>query len=91
MERQFTFSLVDDSLHCGYSVGFGAHWFWGKSRKEANCTRYNYFVNWLGLLCLECSANKQFKRDSARVAFLVCVGFSVEVPCSGLVIACFTP
>ncbi|EGR1752815.1 TPA: DUF3265 domain-containing protein [Vibrio parahaemolyticus] len=35
--------------------------------------------------------NKQFKRDSARVAFLVCVGFCVEVPCSGLVIACFTP
>ncbi|ENL6776040.1 DUF3265 domain-containing protein [Vibrio parahaemolyticus] len=26
--------------------------------------------------------NKQFKRDSARVAFLVCVSFSVEVPCS---------
>ncbi|EGR3340916.1 hypothetical protein DMN96_25480, partial [Vibrio parahaemolyticus] len=26
-----------------------------------------------------------------RVAFLVCVDFSVEVPCSGLVIACFTP
>ncbi|HCM0841055.1 TPA: DUF3265 domain-containing protein, partial [Vibrio parahaemolyticus] len=25
--------------------------------------------------------NKQFKRDSARVAFLVCVGFCVEVPC----------
>nr|WP_245398303.1 DUF3265 domain-containing protein [Vibrio parahaemolyticus] len=22
---------------------------------------------------------------------MVCVGFSVEVPCSGLVIACFTP
>ncbi|EGQ8132890.1 DUF3265 domain-containing protein [Vibrio parahaemolyticus] len=36
-------------------------------------------------------ANKQFKRDSARVAFLVCVGFGVEVPCSGLVSACFTP
>ncbi|HCM1609746.1 TPA: DUF3265 domain-containing protein [Vibrio parahaemolyticus] len=35
--------------------------------------------------------NKQFKRDSARVAFLVCVGFSVEVLCGGLVIACFTP
>ncbi|EJG1660313.1 DUF3265 domain-containing protein [Vibrio parahaemolyticus] len=35
--------------------------------------------------------NKQFKRDSARVAFLVCVGFGVEVQCSGLVIACFTP
>ncbi|EIV1638566.1 DUF3265 domain-containing protein [Vibrio parahaemolyticus] len=35
--------------------------------------------------------NKQFKWDSARVAFLVCVGFGVEVPCSGLVIACFTP
>ncbi|EIU6823126.1 TPA: DUF3265 domain-containing protein [Vibrio parahaemolyticus] len=33
------------------------------------------------MLCLECSANKQFKRDSARVAFLVCVGFGVEVQC----------
>ncbi|HFQ4994773.1 TPA: DUF3265 domain-containing protein, partial [Vibrio vulnificus] len=28
------------------------------------------------------SYNKQFKRDSARVAFLVCVDFGVEVPCS---------
>ncbi|TBT37129.1 DUF3265 domain-containing protein [Vibrio parahaemolyticus] len=37
------------------------------------------------------SYNKQFKRDSARVAFLVCVGFGVEVLCRGLVIACFTP
>ncbi|HAS8178333.1 TPA: DUF3265 domain-containing protein [Vibrio vulnificus] len=36
-------------------------------------------------------ANKQFKRDSARVAFLVCGCFGVEVSCSGLVIACFTP
>ncbi|ELB2161066.1 DUF3265 domain-containing protein [Vibrio parahaemolyticus] len=35
--------------------------------------------------------NKQFKRDSARVAFLVCVGFCVAVPCGNLVIACFTP
>ncbi|MDF4993276.1 DUF3265 domain-containing protein [Vibrio parahaemolyticus] len=35
--------------------------------------------------------NKQLKRDSARVAFLVCVGFSVEVPCSSIGIACFTP
>ncbi|ELJ8822724.1 DUF3265 domain-containing protein [Vibrio parahaemolyticus] len=25
------------------------------------------------------------------MAFLVCVDFSVEVPCSGFVIACFTP
>ncbi|EGS6764454.1 DUF3265 domain-containing protein [Vibrio parahaemolyticus] len=25
------------------------------------------------------------------MAFLVCVGFGVEVPCSGLVSACFTP
>ncbi|MDF5053656.1 DUF3265 domain-containing protein [Vibrio parahaemolyticus] len=25
------------------------------------------------------------------MAFSVCVGFGVEVPCSGLVIACFTP
>ncbi|HCG8466465.1 TPA: DUF3265 domain-containing protein [Vibrio parahaemolyticus] len=41
---------------------------------------------------LEASAhNKQFKGDSARVAFLVCVDFGVEVLCSGLVIACFTP
>ncbi|EIZ0690080.1 TPA: DUF3265 domain-containing protein [Vibrio parahaemolyticus] len=36
-------------------------------------------------------ANKQFKRDSARVAFLVCIDFGVEVLCGGLVIACFTP
>ncbi|EGQ7835419.1 DUF3265 domain-containing protein [Vibrio vulnificus] len=35
--------------------------------------------------------NKQFKRDSARVAFLVCVDFGVEVLCSSLVIACFAP
>ncbi|ATI48346.1 DUF3265 domain-containing protein [Vibrio parahaemolyticus] len=27
----------------------------------------------------------------ARVAFLVCGSFGVEVPCSSLVIACFTP
>ncbi|HDY7781969.1 TPA: DUF3265 domain-containing protein [Vibrio vulnificus] len=27
----------------------------------------------------------------ARVAFLVCGGFCVEVLCRGLVIACFTP
>ncbi|TOM05430.1 DUF3265 domain-containing protein [Vibrio parahaemolyticus] len=37
------------------------------------------------------SHSKQFKRDSARVAFLVCVGFGVEVQCGGLVVACFTP
>ncbi|HHG3488248.1 TPA: DUF3265 domain-containing protein [Vibrio parahaemolyticus] len=37
------------------------------------------------------SYNKQFKRDSARVAFLVCGGFGVEVPCGSLAIACFTP
>ncbi|EGQ7779453.1 TPA: DUF3265 domain-containing protein [Vibrio parahaemolyticus] len=43
------------------------------------------------MLCLECSANKQFKRDSARVAFLACVGFCVEVQCSDIGIACFTP
>ncbi|MBH9742629.1 DUF3265 domain-containing protein [Vibrio navarrensis] len=35
--------------------------------------------------------NKQFKRDSARVAFLVCVDSSDEVLCSSLVIACFAP
>ncbi|EJG1033466.1 DUF3265 domain-containing protein [Vibrio parahaemolyticus] len=31
------------------------------------------------------------KCDSARVAFLICGGFCVEVPCRCLVIACFTP
>nr|WP_324170304.1 DUF3265 domain-containing protein [Vibrio parahaemolyticus] len=36
-------------------------------------------------------ANKQFKRDLARVAFLVCGDLGVEVPCRCLVIACFTP
>ncbi|HHC6527265.1 TPA: DUF3265 domain-containing protein [Vibrio parahaemolyticus] len=35
--------------------------------------------------------NKQFKRDSARVAFLVCGDFCVEVTCSNIGIACFTP
>ncbi|EKO4254634.1 TPA: DUF3265 domain-containing protein [Vibrio parahaemolyticus] len=35
--------------------------------------------------------NKQFKRDSARVAFLLCGGFCVEVPCKSFGIACFTP
>ncbi|HCE3215922.1 TPA: DUF3265 domain-containing protein [Vibrio parahaemolyticus] len=34
--------------------------------------------------------NKQFKSDSARVAFLLCGGFCV-VPCSSIGIACFTP
>nr|WP_319556682.1 DUF3265 domain-containing protein [uncultured Vibrio sp.] len=44
------------------------------------------------MLCiLNCEHNKPFKRDSARVAFLVCVGFGVEVLCRGLVIARFTP
>ncbi|TOG57269.1 DUF3265 domain-containing protein [Vibrio parahaemolyticus] len=38
-----------------------------------------------------CSPNKQFKRDSARVVFWVCVDLSVEVLCSSLVIACFAP
>ncbi|EHR6442267.1 DUF3265 domain-containing protein [Vibrio parahaemolyticus] len=31
------------------------------------------------------------KRDSARVAFLLCVELCVEVLCRSLVIACFTP
>ncbi|EGR3365938.1 DUF3265 domain-containing protein [Vibrio parahaemolyticus] len=35
--------------------------------------------------------NKQFKWDSARVAFLVCGDLGVEVPCRCLVIACITP
>ncbi|EGR0269615.1 DUF3265 domain-containing protein [Vibrio alginolyticus] len=32
-----------------------------------------------------------FKSDSSRVAFLICVDFGVEVPCSSMVVACFTP
>ncbi|EJB8691698.1 DUF3265 domain-containing protein [Vibrio parahaemolyticus] len=36
-------------------------------------------------------ANKQFKWDSARVAFLVCGGFGVEVLCGNIGIACLTP
>ncbi|MCG6459597.1 DUF3265 domain-containing protein [Vibrio parahaemolyticus] len=36
-------------------------------------------------------ANKQFKSDSARVAFLACGSFCVEAACGSLVIACFTP
>ncbi|HCE1808905.1 TPA: DUF3265 domain-containing protein [Vibrio parahaemolyticus] len=35
--------------------------------------------------------NKQFKRDSARVAFLACGGLGVEVLCGNIGIACFTP
>ncbi|EJG0692370.1 DUF3265 domain-containing protein [Vibrio parahaemolyticus] len=35
--------------------------------------------------------NNQFKTDSARVAFLLCVYCGVEVQCGGLLIACFTP
>ncbi|MBE4223258.1 DUF3265 domain-containing protein [Vibrio parahaemolyticus] len=31
------------------------------------------------------------KCDSARVAFLICGCFRVEVPCRCLGIACFTP
>ncbi|HCG7990637.1 TPA: DUF3265 domain-containing protein [Vibrio parahaemolyticus] len=37
------------------------------------------------------ATNKQFKWDSARVAFLVCGGFCVEVLCGSFFIACFTP
>ncbi|HCE3215898.1 TPA: DUF3265 domain-containing protein [Vibrio parahaemolyticus] len=45
---------------------------------------------WLVVLG-EYAHNNQFKRDSARVAFLLCGDFGVEVQCGGLVIACFTP
>ncbi|TXX99593.1 DUF3265 domain-containing protein [Vibrio mimicus] len=56
-----------------------------------------YCVHFVGIIgsgdtrSIKYRPNKQFKRDSARVAFLVCVGFCVEVACSGLGIACFTP
>ncbi|HHF2974482.1 TPA: DUF3265 domain-containing protein [Vibrio diabolicus] len=43
------------------------------------------------VVCVENVHNKQFKRDSARVAFLVCGGFGVEVLCGNIGIACFTP
>ncbi|EGR1424767.1 DUF3265 domain-containing protein [Vibrio vulnificus] len=43
-------------------------------------------------ICQNCSApNKQFKSDSARLAFSPCVDFGVEVPCRCFVVACFTP
>ncbi|ELB7608905.1 TPA: DUF3265 domain-containing protein [Vibrio parahaemolyticus] len=42
-------------------------------------------------VCREQSPNKQFKRDSARVAFLVCGCFGVEAVCGNIGIACFTP
>ncbi|EJK2117044.1 DUF3265 domain-containing protein [Vibrio navarrensis] len=35
--------------------------------------------------------NKLFKRDSQRVAFSLCVGFSVKVVCGGFGIALLTP
>ncbi|HCE1882535.1 DUF3265 domain-containing protein [Vibrio parahaemolyticus] len=40
---------------------------------------------------VEHKPNKQFKWDSARVAFSLCVYFGGEVLCGDLVIACFTP
>ncbi len=33
-------------------------------------------INSMAILCGEMSANKLFKSDSQRVAFLPCVGFS---------------
>ncbi|MBE3744980.1 DUF3265 domain-containing protein [Vibrio parahaemolyticus] len=50
-----------------------------------------FVITWIFRYKRGYAYNKQFKRDSARVAFLVCVGFGVEVPCGNLVIACFTP
>ncbi|MBF4333725.1 DUF3265 domain-containing protein [Vibrio anguillarum] len=40
---------------------------------------------------MENSHNKQFKCDSARVAFLLCVGFSDYGGCGSIGIACLTP
>ncbi|EGQ8066627.1 DUF3265 domain-containing protein [Vibrio parahaemolyticus] len=41
---------------------------------------------------LKLSANKLFKRDSQRVAFLLCVEFLViKVVCGGIGIALLTP
>ncbi|ELS3155192.1 DUF3265 domain-containing protein, partial [Vibrio parahaemolyticus] len=42
----------------------------------------------MSFICPNCFApNKQFKRDSARVAFLVCGDLGVEVQCSNIGIA----
>ncbi|EHZ2552738.1 DUF3265 domain-containing protein [Vibrio vulnificus] len=38
-----------------------------------------------------CAPNKAFKRDSCRVAFLVCGFLVVKVVCGSLVYAAFTP
>ncbi|MBF4258517.1 DUF3265 domain-containing protein [Vibrio anguillarum] len=35
--------------------------------------------------------NKQFKSDSARVAFFYALNLVFKVVCSGIGIACFTP
>ncbi|EHR6003955.1 DUF3265 domain-containing protein [Vibrio parahaemolyticus] len=45
----------------------------------------------VSFIILNIAHNKQFKSDSARVAFLVCGDFGVEVLYGGWVIACFTP
>ncbi|PQJ49093.1 DUF3265 domain-containing protein [Vibrio jasicida] len=42
-------------------------------------------------ICRAVKYNNLFKSDSARVAFLLCFGFCVDVPCFGLFVACFTP
>ncbi|EGQ9279686.1 DUF3265 domain-containing protein [Vibrio vulnificus] len=38
-----------------------------------------------------CAPNKALKRDSCRVAFLVCGGFGGEVVCGRFVYAALTP
>ncbi|EHU0376707.1 DUF3265 domain-containing protein [Vibrio vulnificus] len=40
---------------------------------------------------LKLKHNKRFKRDSQRVAFLLCVGFVVTVLCGSLVMALAAP
>ncbi|EIU7615314.1 DUF3265 domain-containing protein [Vibrio vulnificus] len=42
-------------------------------------------------LCEEPLPNKLFKRDSQRVAFLLCVEFGIKVVCGGFCIALLTP
>ncbi|MBE3752745.1 DUF3265 domain-containing protein [Vibrio parahaemolyticus] len=59
--------------------------------QKFNYNRYVKLCEWQIHSYHHQSHSKQFKRDSARVAFLVCVGFCVEVPCRSFGIACFTP
>ncbi|EGQ8609138.1 DUF3265 domain-containing protein [Vibrio parahaemolyticus] len=76
-------------MHLEVSFWFGSRWF----SFSVFSHKFRAIFQYVGV-CQKLQgqrANKQFKWDSARVAFLLCVDVGVEVPCSGIGIACFTP